>query len=45
SRLATDLRPRHLSSIGHDITLDDLDTTLDAVLAGEITGRTVVALV
>ncbi len=44
SRLATDLRPRHLSTIGHDITLDDLDATLNAVLAGTITGRAVVAL-
>jgi putative YhdH/YhfP family quinone oxidoreductase len=41
-RIATDLKPAGLDRIGHDITLDDLDTTLTAILNGEATGRSVV---
>jgi putative YhdH/YhfP family quinone oxidoreductase len=43
-RIATDLKPAGLERIGHDITLDDLDTVLSAILNGEATGRSVVDL-
>jgi acrylyl-CoA reductase (NADPH) len=43
-RIATDLRPVGLDRIGHDITLDDLDGVLTAILEGGATGRSVVAL-
>jgi putative YhdH/YhfP family quinone oxidoreductase len=43
-RIATDLKPAGLERIGHDITLDDLDTALSAILNGEATGRSVVDL-
>ncbi len=42
ARIASDLRPAGLSQIGHDITLEQLDTALSAVLAGEARGRAVV---
>jgi putative YhdH/YhfP family quinone oxidoreductase len=44
ARIATDLRPSHLDRIGHDITVDDLDAVLTAILAGEAQGRSVVDL-
>jgi putative YhdH/YhfP family quinone oxidoreductase len=43
-RIATDLKPAGLERIGHDITLDDLDPALSAILNGEATGRSVVDL-
>jgi hypothetical protein len=43
-RIATDLRPAGLDRIGHDVTLDDLDGVLTAILKGRATGRSVVAL-
>lgn len=43
-RIATDLKPNSLGSIGHDITLDDLDDVLTGILAGQVTGRNVVKL-
>lgn len=44
-RLAGDLRPAGLDDhITHEITLDELDTALTAILDGQITGRTVVRL-
>jgi acrylyl-CoA reductase (NADPH) len=43
-RVATDLKPAGLDRIGHDITLADLDAALTAILQGEATGRSVVAL-
>jgi acrylyl-CoA reductase (NADPH) len=42
-RLADDLRPRHLDD-ANEISLDELDSTLDAILRGELQGRTVVKL-
>ncbi len=42
-RLAGDLRPGLLDSIGTDISLDDLDGVLDTILRGGVTGRYVVA--
>ncbi|MDA2971222.1 MAG: acryloyl-CoA reductase, partial [Actinomycetota bacterium] len=42
NRLATDLKPRGIESIGHDITLSDLDGVLTTILAGGVTGRYVV---
>jgi acrylyl-CoA reductase (NADPH) len=42
-RLAGDLRPRHLDD-ANEISLDQLDATLDAILRGELQGRTVVKL-
>jgi acrylyl-CoA reductase (NADPH) len=42
-RIATDLRPRGLDSIGsREVGLDELPGALDAVLAGSNTGRTLV---
>jgi len=41
-RIASDLRPAGLDRIGHDITLDDLDQVLTAILHGQATGRAVV---
>ena len=42
-RLADDLRPPQLDeAITREISLDDLDGTLDAILQGGLTGRTVV---
>jgi len=43
-RIATDLKPAGLASIGHDIGLDDLDGVLTGILAGEAKGRSVVDL-
>lgn len=42
-RLASDLRPRGLETIGHSITLGDLDRVLGDILRGEVSGRYVVA--
>lgn len=42
-RIAGDLRPRHLDDV-REITLDELDGALTAILAGEHTGRTIVRL-
>lgn len=43
ARIATDLKPRGIDSIGHDITLDDLDGVLASILKGEVSGRYVVS--
>ena len=42
-RIATDLKPNGLESIGHSIGLGDLDRVLTAILAGEVSGRYVVS--
>jgi putative YhdH/YhfP family quinone oxidoreductase len=41
-RLATDLRPRELGAHATEITLDQLDGALDAIVAGSARGRWVV---
>ena len=41
-RLTTDLRPRNLGEGVTEVTLDTLETALDAILAGEARGRWVV---
>jgi acrylyl-CoA reductase (NADPH) len=44
-RIATDLRPRGLEeSIAREIGLDELEPVLDAILRGEVRGRTVVSV-
>jgi hypothetical protein len=43
SRIATDLKPAGLESIGQSIGLSDLDRVLTAILAGEVSGRYVVS--
>jgi acrylyl-CoA reductase (NADPH) len=44
-RLATDLRPPHLEdALAHEIGLDGLDDALTRILAGELSGRTIVRL-
>jgi acrylyl-CoA reductase (NADPH) len=44
-RLADDLRPPHLDdSIAREIALDEVEGALDAILRGELQGRTVVRL-
>ncbi len=43
ARLATDLRPPHLDeAITREIALDEVEGALDAVLRGELRGRTIV---
>jgi len=44
NRIGTDLKPSNLDTIGHDIGLADLDTTLTDILAGNARGRSVVDL-
>lgn len=44
ARIGSDLKPSNLDAIGHDVTLDDLDTVLTDILAGKAKGRSVVAL-
>lgn len=41
-RLATDLRPRELGAHATEVTLDELDGALDAIVAGSARGRWVV---
>jgi putative YhdH/YhfP family quinone oxidoreductase len=41
-RLATDLRPRELGAHATEVTLDELDGPLDAIVAGSARGRWVV---
>jgi acrylyl-CoA reductase (NADPH) len=41
-RLGSDLKPRGIDAIGHEIALDDLDRVLDEILSGGVTGRYVV---
>jgi len=44
-RLASDLRPPHLDdAIAHETDLDGLEDALTRILAGEISGRTIVRL-
>ncbi|MFD4183648.1 oxidoreductase, partial [Rhodococcus sp. NPDC058514] len=42
ARLAGDLRPRHLSSIAHEVPIRDIAPVLDRVRSGTYTGRAVV---
>jgi acrylyl-CoA reductase (NADPH) len=44
ARLATDLRPAALDTVGHDITLDDLPQAFETLLKGQARGRAVVKL-
>jgi acrylyl-CoA reductase (NADPH) len=41
-QLGGPLKPRGLDDMIHDVTLDTLEPALDAILKGELTGRTVV---
>jgi acrylyl-CoA reductase (NADPH) len=43
-RLASDLKPRHLAEIAHEITLAELPGYFDKMLKGSIRGRAVVKL-
>ena len=43
-RLASDLKPRRLDAIAHDITLEALPAYFDKMLKGQIRGRAVVRL-
>ena len=43
-RLASDLKPRHLAEIAHDITLGELPAYFEKMLKGQIRGRAVVRL-
>lgn len=43
-RLAADMKPAHLDSIAHEITLDGLPAAFDTLLAGNARGRFVVKL-
>ena len=44
SRLASDLKPRHLNEIAHIVSLDDLPGYFQRMLKGQIKGRAVVKL-
>jgi len=44
TRLATDMRPAALDTVGHDITLDDLPTAFATLMKGQARGRYVVHL-
>jgi len=44
SRLASDLKPRHLGDIAHTISLDDLPGYFERMLKGQIKGRAVIKL-
>lgn len=44
SRLGDDLKPASLERLGRDVGLDGLPDALDAILAGQMLGRTVVSL-
>jgi len=41
-RLATDMKPRRLKDLAHEISLSDLPDVFNALLAGKATGRSVV---
>jgi len=43
-RLAADLKPRHLESIAHTISLTDLPGYFERMLKGDIRGRAVVRI-
>ena len=43
-RIASDLKPAGLDTIGHDIGLDELDDVLTGILDGKAVGRSVVDL-
>jgi acrylyl-CoA reductase (NADPH) len=43
-RMGSDLKPTSLPLIGKELTLYELDDTLDAILAGQAVGRTVIDL-
>jgi NADPH2:quinone reductase len=43
-RLATDIKPRHLTEIAHEIALEDLPSYFEKMLKGQIRGRAVVKL-
>jgi putative YhdH/YhfP family quinone oxidoreductase len=43
-RLATDMRPAALDTVGHDITLDDLPHAFETLMKGQAKGRFVVHL-
>ena len=43
-RMSSELKPDSLSSMGNDVTLEELPNTLNEILNGKITGRTVVNL-
>jgi acrylyl-CoA reductase (NADPH) len=44
-RVATDLKPAHLSQIANrEVSLDELPDSFDEYIAGEVTGRTIVCL-
>ena len=41
-RLASDMKPRHLDAVAHEITFDDLPTAFETLLRGTMRGRYVV---
>lgn len=43
-RLAGAWRPEHLATVANEVTLDDLEEKLQAILQGTIRGRTVISL-
>ncbi|MFC0524349.1 acryloyl-CoA reductase [Pontibacillus salicampi] len=43
-RLATDLKPEQLATIENEITLEQLPSTLEQILQGKVTGRTIVSM-
>ena len=43
-RMATDLKPAHLSEIGHSVSFDNLPAVCREIVAGSVSGRTVVEI-
>jgi alcohol dehydrogenase len=44
TRLASDLKPRHLDAIAYTIRLEDLPAQFEKTIKGQVRGRAVVAL-
>ncbi len=43
-QLETDMRPRHLAALTTEIPVTDVQSALDKIREGQITGRTVVSV-
>jgi hypothetical protein len=43
-RLATDMKPRHLSDMAHEIDFNDLPSAFQPLIDAQVTGRTVVKI-
>ena len=44
NRMSSELKPKSLSSMGNDISLEEVPDVLKNILLGKITGRTLVKI-